>query len=161
MGDSDTEDSVKAQILGFSLAATLGLLFVTLTAQQPITAGVPSGAIFYFNAACPTGYAEFTSARGNVIVGLVSGGTLNTQVGTALTDQENRPTGVHTHTTVNHGHGIHGSASQSGGGHTGINDGGGTTFFAVADQANVTVNNSAGVAGTNAPYIQLRVCKKN
>lgn len=77
------------------------------SALTGITA-VPSGAIFYFNAACPTGYTEFTDARGRVISGLVSGGTLDTAVGSAFTNQENR---THTHTVAAHGHAFTGSAS--------------------------------------------------
>jgi hypothetical protein len=84
---------------------------------------VPSGAILYFNGACPSGWTEFTNARGRYVVGLTSGGTLNTGVGTALSNQENRATGQHTHaiTDPGHGHGL----TQSPHGHT-INDPGHT-----------------------------------
>lgn len=59
---------------------------------------VPSGTIGYFNAgSCPTGWAEFTTARGLYIVGRVSGGTLATAVGSALSNQESR---THNHTEV-------------------------------------------------------------
>jgi hypothetical protein len=173
--DTTTGEAIGVGTIGWSLAGTQRMLLnssgltiygVNVIDNTGAVAGaVPSGAIFYFNGACPTGYTEFTNAQGNYIVGLKSGGTLNTQVGTVLTNQENRPAGQHTHilTMDPHNHGIHGVAAASGGGSTGIADGGGTTFFAVADNATVTgtaANNAGSVAGTNAPYIQLRACQK-
>jgi hypothetical protein len=139
---------------------------------------VPSGTIAYFNStSCPTGWAEFTNARGAYIVGRVASGTLNTLVGTALTDQENRATGVHNHTgsiTINpHNHTMSGGktfASWVTGAQIGASNGTGTqntldTQGLSVDNAtatgSVTINNSSGTAGTNAPYIQLLVCKRN
>lgn len=53
--------------------------------------GVPAGLIaFSANGTCPTGWTEYTSARGRYIVGLVASGTSAGTVGTALTNEENR-----------------------------------------------------------------------
>lgn len=149
------------------LLVALNLLAVSavfkLEAQQPFTS-TPSGLIAYMNAACPTGWTEFTSARGNYIVGLVSGGTLNTAVGSVLTNQENRATGIHGHSVSDPGH-IHPiGVSNDGGVTTTIGIGNGSVGAHVNSDSAVTgltVVNSTGVAGTNAPYIQLRVCQKN
>lgn len=135
-------------------------------------ASVPSGAIFYFDrttaTGCPSGYTEFTSARGNYVVGLTNGGTKTTQVGTALTNQENRPAGQHNHgvTDPGHTHNLNTDPTELGGGS------GASIFFSanaplagavVSATTGVTVNQSSGtsgIAGTNSPYIQLLVCQK-
>jgi len=89
------------------------------------TDAVPSGVIAYtINGSCPSGWTEFTDARGRYIVGLVSGGTLDTPVGTALSNTENRLAGQHLHTATvpvtvlggTHNHGV----SDSGHAHTGM-----------------------------------------
>ena len=59
---------------------------------------LPSGMVMFFDStACPTGWSELTSARGRYLVGLISGGTLGATAGTALSNQENRVVGPHTH----------------------------------------------------------------
>lgn len=50
--------------------------------------------VFSSNGACPSGFIEYTVARGRAIVGLPSGGTAAGTVGSAMTDLENRS---HTH----------------------------------------------------------------
>lgn len=69
---------------------------------------VPSGALAYADGACPAG-AEYTALRGRYLVGLNPSGVAAAVVGTALTDQENRPAGLHTHTA---------SSPVTDGGHT-------------------------------------------
>lgn len=54
------------------------------------TSSVPAGMIAMFNGACPTGWTEYTGARGRVVVGVPAAGTLAATVGTALTDAQNR-----------------------------------------------------------------------
>lgn len=135
--------------------------------------GVPTGAIVYFNAACPTGYTEFTDARGRYIVGLVSGGTLDTGVGTALTNQENRAVGQHNHTVSitdpGHTHNVgYGDGTGENNGAFGTLHGTQNAILASSNQATVssttgitaTTANSGSASGTNAPYIQLRACQK-
>jgi hypothetical protein len=51
---------------------------------------VPAGAVLLFEGTCPTGYTELTAARGRVVVGSPVGATANTQIGTALTNGEDR-----------------------------------------------------------------------
>ncbi len=75
--------------------------------------GVPAGAVMSFNlASCPAGWSELTAARGRVIVGKPSGGTLAGTAGTALSNLENRATGVHNHSagsgtqSANHSHNV-------------------------------------------------------
>jgi hypothetical protein len=134
-------------------------------------ATAPAGAVMFFNlAACPTGWTELTTARGRYIVGRPSAGTLGATVGTALTDLENRPTGRHSHPITDPGH-THLTSVLNG---TTANATGfaflratstGFTLDWTSDSSTtgITVNNStgtSGVAGTNAPYLQLLTCQK-
>jgi hypothetical protein len=71
----------------------------------PVVAGVPSGAVMFFNlGSCPAGWTELTAARGRYIVALPAGGTLGGTDGTPLSDLEDRPVGQHTHTITDPGH---------------------------------------------------------
>jgi hypothetical protein len=163
-------ESLLAGAVGAIAVAIVALLFF-----QPAEAAyipVPSGAILYFNATtCPTGWAEFTSARGAYIVGRVSGGTLNTLVGTALTNQENRN---HTHTTPQTDFtqitptGLTLLALQStqplrlyfafAGAWNFLTGTATTTPDTGIATAGMTTSNQS---TTIAPYLQLLVCKKN
>lgn len=53
-----------------------------------------SGMISAFNGSCPTGWTEYTAARGRTVVGTPASGTNAGTVGTALTDLEDK---THTH----------------------------------------------------------------
>ena len=64
---------------------------------NPVTA-IPSALTAYFPDSCPSGWSEYTEARGRYIVGLPSGGTKEGTAGTALSNAENRPVGQHNHT---------------------------------------------------------------
>ena len=131
--------------------ATNGEYLVSTTAGvMSWTAGalVPTGAIsiMFFNyATCPTGWTEYTALRGKYVVGLPSLGTLAGGSGTALTDQESRPVGQHTHTEK---------------GNDGVTK---TLATGTADYGWASVNTGASgnVAGTNAPYHQLLACSKD
>jgi hypothetical protein len=89
-------------LLASTLSAVLAVGLYAVAIGSRVEAAyipVPSGTIAYFNkTSCPVGWTEFTSARGAYILGRVASGTLNTLVGSALTDQENRATGIHGHT---------------------------------------------------------------
>lgn len=146
-----------------SSGVTIDGVDISEVLAEAAVSGVPAGAVMPFNlASCPTGWAEFTTARGRYVVGLPSGGTLNGTAGTALTNAENRATGVHSHTVTDPGH--HHTVGQIGDGAvsgptgdlhvTGLRDTG-------DEVTGLTVDNSTGVAGTNAPYIQLLMCQKN
>jgi hypothetical protein len=166
---------VRVWLWGALLAAGVAIPFAH--AQQPFDLSLPSGTIAHFDlAACPTGWTEFTSARGAYIVGLTNGGTPNTLVGTALTNQENRPAGSHNHgiTEPNGGLGhVHGGiptfSTQAGFDSSStfeINDSLGASTSSAT--TGITINaggggtsGQTGVAGTNGPYLQLLVCSKN
>jgi hypothetical protein len=72
---------------------------ITVTDERQFTTasilGVPVNTIMYITGgSAPSGWSEYTSARGRMIVGLPSGGTDEGTVGTALTDQQDK---THTH----------------------------------------------------------------
>ncbi len=149
----------------------------------------PAGAILFFNAAaCPSGWSEYTAARGRAMVGLVFGGTAGATVGTALTNQLNPPVGYHFHSVSDpqHGH------SQSGGAHEhtvdrtylttgtlgdsdvasgsvrGVSDAFMNTSSASpsGDSSGVSAgiiesNTSGSVPGTPMPYVQLLCCRRD
>mgnify|MGYP003135904815 CR=1 FL=1 len=73
------------------------------TASPAAPAGVPSDVVAYraSSAGTPTGWAEYTTARGRMVVGLVSGGTDGGTVGTALTNSQDK---THSHTGPSHAH---------------------------------------------------------
>lgn len=147
-------------------------------AVQPKTDWLAPGAVMFYNlAACPSGWTEYTAARGLYIVGLPSGGTLagSPAAQTALSDKENRAVGQHDHTAssvvtdAGHAHALpnetHGQGSTSteynlkSGAQSqaaSINTYTATTGVTVA----TTVTAAGSVAGTNAPYIQLLACVK-
>ena len=66
--------------------------------------GVPSDVVAYraSSASTPSGWSEYTTVRGRVVVGLISGGTDGATVGTAFdTDSQDK---THTHTGPSHSH---------------------------------------------------------
>jgi hypothetical protein len=132
--------------------------------------GEPSGAIgFYAASSCPSGYSVYEEARGRYLVGLPNGGRLAAPVGTALSAEENRPVGKHDHSITDPGH------SHDVGSHQSINTGNvasntaqGNASTVENDQigtstetTGITVNPAGAVEGTNAPYLELLVCKKD
>lgn len=148
------------------LAASALVIAVLGSAQSAVGAppfAVPSGAVMFFDlASCPPAWTALPAAQGRYLVGLPASGTLGAQVGTALSDQEDRPVGLHDHTINDPGH-SHSydkpvlTSTGSGSSKAGI----------VFDQqtgistTGITVNPAGTVPGTNAPYIQLLVCKKS
>jgi hypothetical protein len=131
-------------------------------------ATAPAGAVMFFNlASCPNGWFELAGAQGRYLVGVPTGGTLGGSSGTALGDLENRPVGQHNH-SVTHGLHSHGIAAVSdvsaAGSFTGVLYGNRSVFSTIetsSNQGSISVNNAGSVAGTNAPYLQLRVCQKS
>jgi len=123
---------------------------------------IPSNAVMFFaTSTCPSGWTEFTAARGRYLVGLPLGGTASGTVGTALSNQENRPVGQHTHATNDPAHthsgdtDVQGSGSDVAGGHYFIGTAGGVSY------TGIYIDPAGAVAGTNAPYIQYLVCQKD
>jgi hypothetical protein len=169
-GGTDTQvRGITAQRLSQSIAA-LGV--------------VPSGIIAFMAGSCPTGWSEYTAARGRYVVGLPSGGTQEGTAGTALSNQENRTVGQHTHTfsgsalaTHNHTQDAH-LHTQSTWSNAGVgsvfargvsgNQADQSTASTTATNQAITAGTPAGtnantgsVASTNAPYIQLTCCEKD
>jgi hypothetical protein len=141
---------------------------------QPGAAGVdataPAGAVMYFDlAACPSGWSDFAAGRGRYLVGMPVGGTPGAAVGTALSDQENRPTGQHTHAVIDPGH-VHAVGYDTEQLANTGNTIGGTRMFGGSNSASensdlaftgISIANAGAVPGTNAPYLQLVACRKN
>ncbi|MBI5631587.1 MAG: hypothetical protein HY921_11980 [Elusimicrobia bacterium] len=136
---------------------------------------LPTGAVMFFDlASCPSGWAPMVAARGRYLVGLPAGGALSGTAGTALSNLENRAAGRHWHpiTDQQHSHGGWGANLANGGAYNTIvpwqNRGaafpGPNGYVQVTDNASTgitaTNNNAGSVAGTNAPYLQLLVCRK-
>ena len=126
------------------------------------TADIPSGAIMAFDLdSCPSGWTELTSARGRYIVGLPSGGTKGTTIGTALSNGEDRTVGKHNHGITDPGHfhsyndAMNANAANVAAGTQGTV--GSNTGSKVTD---ITINDAGSVDGTNAPYIQYLICRK-
>jgi hypothetical protein len=129
----------------------------------------PAGAVVYFDLpSCPDGWSIYTQGRGRYLVGVPASGTIGGTVGTALTNLENRPTGQHTHAVNDPGH-VHtvdydtdqlaNAGNTVGGTHqVGTNDGHANTQLAFTG---ITIANAGLVPGTNAPYLQLHVCRKD
>lgn len=166
-------------------AGTIDELRVRSTAPLAVKVENPAGSVMFFDLpSCPPGWSELTQARGRYLVGLPAAGTPGAAVGTALSDQENRAVGEHGHGIAQtpHGHGVSdpghrharlaGSSNASGQPNaywTSGNNDLGTSFTQFSTtgisingaNANITVNNSGSVPGTNAPYVQLLTCRKN
>lgn len=168
-------------------ASEMNANFAALT--DAIESSVPHGAVMFFDsAACPQGWSDYVPANGRYIVGLHESGAPAATVGEALSDQENRPAGEHVHPMQHthsdsfslddpgHTHENPGTqySSDNGGGrlvHSDLPGGpapdsyGATTGItltgAVGDADRETTGKSAGVPGTNAPYVQLKACKKD
>jgi len=121
-------------------------------AINELAVSTPSGTIAFFRASCPSGWTEYTAARGRYIVGTPSGGSATATVGTAMSDKENRPVGEH-----KHGADV-GSANRNS--HHGTDPLAGGDAGSGSDNNNV-MSNAGNVADTNAPYIQLICCKKD
>ncbi len=96
-----------------------GSLYVVPAAgsETAVSSSIPANLVAYFNgavASIPSGWTEFTAARGRVIVGVPLSGTVGGTVGSALTNLENQ-THAHTYTTViAHTHSIPTSTNVSG-----------------------------------------------
>jgi hypothetical protein len=119
--------------------------------------GVPGSTVaFFLLPSCPSGWAEYTEARGRYIVGLPSGGTLGGTAGTALTDQENRAVGQHNHSASDTDSQAFLQATVAGP----LQAGTGWNLGRVVVTTVNPTSDAGSVAGTNAPYVQLRACEK-
>ncbi len=169
---------VAYTLIAFLMLAIVGVGVYAYGTSNPQTFGhsvgeiegiPPSGAIMFFDlSSCPTGWTELTTAGGRYIVGKPSGGTLGAIVGTALTNSENRAVGQHTHTFTGNALPVHSHTVPSGykaNSQHGLyqnqgNSAGGTSSVSAGTPSGTNAD-AGSVAGTNAPYIQYLVCKKN
>jgi hypothetical protein len=136
----------------------------------------PSGAVMFFDlGSCPAGWTAYENARGRYIVGMTNGGTLGVTVGTALSDQQNRAVGTHSHgvTDPGHGHAINGSGSSLQVPNAILSFNGRGPISSVAAAPNsfttgimpsttgISIQAAGGTGGTTAPYVQLLPCQKD
>ena len=115
---------------------------------------------------CPSGYSEYTTAQGRYVVGLVAGGTLEATVGDDLANRENRAVGQHDHPVTDPGHShparTRGTFERTTVAETVENTRAKSVSTVVGDATTgVTVDAVGEVAGTPAPYVQLRACHRS
>lgn len=115
---------------------------------------VPSGSIVFTAGSCAAGWTDVTATyQGYYFVV----GTPGTTVGTRLSAGENRAIGQHTHTaTTTYSWGI----GYGGAGTSVVYSESQSSSADFNGPASTTVANAGAVAGTNAPYVQLRACQK-
>jgi hypothetical protein len=116
-----------------------------------VGSAAPQHAVMFFNlTSCPAGWSEFEASRGRYVVSMQPGGLLGATEGGALSDQENRPAGAHSHS-------IGGESTSFPGGTTHV------IFGTTGEPPGGSLSTDSGglvVPGTNAPYIQLLACEK-
>jgi len=164
---AESADTAKTSVVTERLTVPV----TTETIADDANKLVPSGAVMFFDmTTCPAGWTEMTDARGRYLVGLSPGGTLKATVGALLSNNENRPTGAHGHGVSDPGHthtyplSIPGRSSSPGW-HFGVWAANDQNWYPQRDisrdMTGIAVQDYAGVPGTNAPYLQLLVCKKD
>jgi hypothetical protein len=146
-----------------------------LPGESGLGSAAPGAVGFFDLAACPGGWSEYTDARGRYVVGLPPGGVRGATVGTALSAQQNRVVGQHSHgvTDPGHSHSVNGTGSSlqvpnaivsfNGRGPISTLPPAPTAFNTGIMPANtgVSVQSAGGTPGTNAPYVQLLACRKD
>ena len=126
------------------------------------------GSIIFMEATtCPSGWSKFEKANGRYLVASTTSSSVGKVIGKALSDTENRATGGHSHGVNDPGHShtfgplfansaLSDNNMPSRGSHNPISGYAKTS----AAKTGIAIA-SVGVAGTNAPYIQLLVCQKS
>lgn len=134
-------------------AASNSYYFCNGTAWGAIATPETTGQIAAFASACPTGWTEYTAARGRTVVGTPGSGTNEGTVGTALTNLQNK---THTHTGPSHTHTYTTSDFFA-------PVGGGTAAWTTGGASSAGGTGATGTAATGdvIPYIQLTYCSKN
>ncbi len=136
-----------------------------------IAGGATTNMISLFEgSSCPSGWSEYTAARGRVIVGLPSGGTAAGTVGNALTNLEDRTIATHQHelpisASANGWWRATGAVNPFGSTTTTRNDyyyDGSSTAGPMMTSTSALSGPAGGVSTSNIiPYIQLIYCKLN
>ena len=161
VGIGTTSVTSKLTVAGTVESTTGGFKFPDATTQTSAAVAATPGQIAAFETSCPSGWTEYTAARGRVIVGMPLSGTSGGTVGTALTNLQN-PTHTHTYTDViAHTHDIYYDCSNPGSYHTLSNA---LRCEGVTSGAALSTGIATGTtAATSAtmPYIQLLWCKKD
>jgi hypothetical protein len=121
---------------------------------------IESGCVFWFVGAAPTGYTEYTSARGRVIVGLPAAGTNTGTVGSALTDQLDQ-THTHPYSQVDdHAH-VLGPLYATPAGAQHLRQGDSTVAGSITTDSFGSASATSGAGSHMTPYIQLLVIEKS
>ena len=148
--------------------------------QQGPAGPVQAGLVAFFAApACPSGWTTYAPAAGRYIVGAPGAGSIESTVGTPLTNLQNRAVGQHSHGVTDPGHKhtilnvspilrggnvtptrVQGTGGSGGSFNTTLPNSPGLEAMGVSPTG-LTVNAAGAVAGTPAPYVQLRTCKKS
>lgn len=158
-----TEVSPRTQVLSVPFA-------INADSANKVAGG--TGMIALFENSCPSGWAEYTSARGRVVVGLPQNGTSGGTVGTPLINLENR---AHTHTGPLHTHELANGGLSSGVVLNGVvvkgpnselrsyTGSGSNDYYQVQYITTASGTGLTGPAYTSdvIPYIQLVYCKLN
>lgn len=138
-----------------------------ITSERDIKAnGTPKGLIaFIASSTIPTGWAEYTAARGRYIVGVPSGGTIAGTVGSAMT---NLQTLGHSHTyntVIAHTHSVsvwsESLSTSTAGVRGGTLDGSNGTVSGAATSTGSATGTTADNTTCPAPYIQLMGIQKS
>ena len=151
----------------------------------PKAAKAPADMIAAIAGACPSGWSEYTAARGRYVVGVPAGGTVEATVGLELGNTENRDVATHSHGTtgsishthtadLSHTHSLYPWATLNItvlSGASGLHPQQGSTVQNTSDAYPTWSASAAGettqtgttgtYTGTIAPYVQLRLCRKN
>jgi hypothetical protein len=116
--DPNTGTTLTLGTSGDTVSIPTGVTIANSGTATGFGDAIPSNLVAYVTgASAPSGWSEYTSARGRMIVGLVSGGTDEGTVGTALTDEQDK---THTHTGPSHTH-TGPSHTHTGGAHQHLN----------------------------------------
>jgi len=121
-------DSSGNMTLPSGASITVGILHGTI---------VPSGTLILTTSTCPSGFTEYTAARGYYLVGVPSGGSVGGTVGSAMGDLSN----------ANHNHTVTTATANF------VN-----TLGSAAAVTSVTSPTGDVARGTIAPYFQIRLC---
>ena len=140
------------------------------TGPAGVDALAPTGAVMHFDLpACPLGWSAYTPGFGRYLVGIQGPTGRGVTIGTALTINENRATGRHTHAVTDPGHTHvvdYDTEQLANTGNTigGTRMQGGTNSGHQDSQpafTGIVIKDAGLVTGTNAPYLQLLVCRKD
>ncbi len=125
-----------------------------------IPPSTPQSQIALFDlGSCPSGWKEKESVRGRYLVGMVLGGKPGSSIGTALSLNENRPAGPHSHAYSDDSVGYKVSAGRYEGLRTEFRGDSSVSLYHRQGTTTVSVSPAA-PGGTNAPYIQFLACEK-